>query len=173
LAEDIFAKNRADYEFSRGKVSESKKKRNILTEESAVAPNMLRHDACSIVDIASELQNTVYDPNIRDYYKTGSSSLRDYIHRLYLPWNQVLGIDREAMEVKLKALLDRAKQQGDIESMGWCRLPLPQNLLYWERELGETGLMFEKSMAHVGSKQQDEVCEENMESSRDTGMLKE
>jgi hypothetical protein len=185
LAEDVFAKNRADHDSTRSKAPKSINEREQDTKsrklpketaELQVEKNQTkRNDRWSLVDIPLSVHNAVQAPFIHDYYDAGSPSLREYIERSYLPWKQVLGVQREAMEAKLKALLDRVKVQGTIEYLEWGALPLPQEVVYRERARGETGLVFEDVVGYVrGAKQMDEeLREEEQRKLRDACERKE
>lgn len=169
LAEDVFAKNRAEYEFSRGKAPESESEGKKATEELRVSKERARRSRWSVADVPPEQQNTLFAPFIKTYYDSGSPSLRDYINRSYLPWKQFLGIDRDAMEVKLKAILDRVEQQGTIDYVEWSALPLPQDMTHREKMRAETGLMVEDLFACASARQMQEMrgdAKENLKEAR-------
>lgn len=169
LAEDVFAKNRAEKDHSRSKapMSKNESEPECKTEtkkahqEEGASPSKAKQlqnaDRWSFVNVPSSQENTVHAPLIHDYYNAGSPSLRDYIERSYLPWKQLLGVHREAMEAKLKMLLDRVKAQGTIEYLEWGTVPLPQEVVYREQEHGVTEWWFEDLVGCVGgAKQMDE-----------------
>jgi SAC3 family protein LENG8/THP3 len=63
-----------------------------------------------------------------------SPSIREYVQRSFVPSNQIEGIEREDVEVKLKSVITAAKQNGTIDSIDWSVMPLPQQMLLEERK---------------------------------------
>jgi hypothetical protein len=181
LAEDVFAKNRSNHELNHGAAPEHKTKseRTRKSRKTSARPSTLSRKSRQVhrQDPSSNppfRHNTVHAPFIRDYYDVGSLSLRDYIRRSYLPIKQIPSVSHEAMEGKLKALLDRVKGQGTIEYLEWAALPLPQEVVFRERARGQTGLMFEDLVGFMSSRQMDEeVWKEEREKLEDACRRKE
>ena len=171
LAEDVFAQNRSNHDAAPEHNIKSDRTRK--HKKPSAGPGTLsrqsrqvhhRQDPGSTINTPPFRHNTVHAPFIRDYYDVGSLSLRDYIRRSYLPIKQIPSVSHEAMEGKLKALLDRVKGQGTIEYLEWAALPLPQEVVLRERARGQTGLMFEDLVGFMSSRQMDEeVAEEERE----------
>ena len=63
-----------------------------------------------------------------------SPSIREYVQRSFVPDNQIQGIEREDVEVKLKSVITKAKQDGTIDNIDWSVMPLPQQMLLEERK---------------------------------------
>jgi hypothetical protein len=165
LAEDVFAKNRADHDHdtTRSKAPKSKTDRE-LERKTRPKSNKPPADGAALPLPAPQLTPisrssianpptqppSIHAPLIQSYYDSGTSSLRDYIKRSYLPWKQILGVNREAMEAKLGALLDQVKKQGTIEYLEWGALPLPQEVVWRERAGGKEGWGFKDVVGWVG-----------------------
>lgn len=63
-----------------------------------------------------------------------SPSIREYVQRSFVPGNQIEGIEREDVEVKLKSVITAAKQNGTIDEIDWSIMPLPQQMLLEQRK---------------------------------------
>jgi len=171
LAEAAMSQNRGPHGHKRMKMTEKQLKQKDQTKTSPQPAISSHKDHYSVVDIPPEEQNTVFAPFIKDYYGTASPLLKEYIHRSFLPWTQIVGIDRESVEKKLKALLDRTNQQGTIDSLYWTNMPLPQQVISKERFQGKTGFVFEDLILGSSSKEYDEAVKEE-EREKLTGAIK-
>jgi hypothetical protein len=177
LAEDVFAQNHSNHDAA--PEHKTKRERTIKNRKTSARPSTLSRKSHQVhrQDPSSNppfRHNTVHAPFIRDYYDVGSLSLRDYIRRSYLPIKQIPTVSREAMEAKLKALLDHVKGQRTIEYLEWAALPLPQEVVFRERAMGRTGLMFEDLVGFMSSRQMDEeVWKEEREKLEDACRRKE
>ncbi|KAL4965338.1 SAC3/GANP domain protein [Aspergillus stella-maris] len=52
--------------------------------------------------------------------------VRMYVQRCFAPDQQIPGVTREEMEVKLKSVITNAAQSDTLDKIDWERLPLPQ-----------------------------------------------
>lgn len=59
--------------------------------------------------------------------------LRSYVQRSFAPENQLPGVNRQEMEVKLKGVITEAAEKGQLEKINWDALPLPQVMIQNER----------------------------------------
>ncbi|GFF33763.1 protein scd2/ral3 [Aspergillus udagawae] len=59
--------------------------------------------------------------------------LRSYVQRSFAPENQLPGVNRQEMEVKLKTVITEAAEKNQLEKINWNALPLPQVMIQNER----------------------------------------
>ena len=61
--------------------------------------------------------------------------VRDYVFRSFQPENLIAGINNEEMQAKLKKTLSHAAESGQLGTLDWATLPLPQQLIQQERAM--------------------------------------
>ena len=61
--------------------------------------------------------------------------VRDYVFRSFQPENLIAGIGNDEMQAKLKKTLSHAAESGQLGSLDWATLPLPQQLIQQERAM--------------------------------------
>lgn len=64
-------------------------------------------------------------------------SVRLYVQRSFVPECQIASIPRQELETKLKQLITEAAESGQLETVDWDHLPLPQELIRQERATGK------------------------------------
>ncbi|KAK5411164.1 hypothetical protein LTR06_006054 [Exophiala xenobiotica] len=62
-----------------------------------------------------------------------SPDVRDYVNRSFAQTSTVPGITKEHIEAKLKQIITDATQSGNLDSINWKEMPLPQQILQEER----------------------------------------
>lgn len=60
-------------------------------------------------------------------------SVREYVQRSFLPQNDDPSVTRAEIEAKLKEIIGAAKQSGNMYSIDWDAMPLPQVVVKTER----------------------------------------
>jgi hypothetical protein len=60
-------------------------------------------------------------------------SVRNYVQRSFLPNNLDASVTRKEMEEKLKSTISKAKDSGELYTLDWDAMPLPQQLVKAER----------------------------------------
>jgi hypothetical protein len=61
--------------------------------------------------------------------------VRDYVFRSFQPENLIAGIGNDEMQAKLKKTLSNAAENGQLGTIDWATLPLPQQLIQQERAM--------------------------------------
>lgn len=59
--------------------------------------------------------------------------VRLYVQRCFVPENQIVGIERQDLEKKLKQVITDAAESSNLSNINWEALPLPQEMLRDER----------------------------------------
>lgn len=59
--------------------------------------------------------------------------MRDYVNRSFARESSIPGITREELEAKLKKIITEAAQSGNLDTVNWKTLPLPQQMIQEER----------------------------------------
>lgn len=65
---------------------------------------------------------------------TWSPDVRKYVQRAFEQNNAIPGIDQKAMQEKLKVIITKAAESGQLETIDWSTYPLPQHMIKRERE---------------------------------------
>lgn len=60
--------------------------------------------------------------------------VREYVQRAFEQDNAIRGIDKTAMEERLKAVITKAAEMGQLDNIDWSTYPLPQHLIKQERD---------------------------------------
>jgi hypothetical protein len=64
---------------------------------------------------------------------TWSPEVRDYVNRSFAVANSISGITKAQVEAKLKDIITAATQSGQLDTLNWGELPLPQQMIQDER----------------------------------------
>ncbi|PGG99252.1 hypothetical protein AJ79_08615 [Helicocarpus griseus UAMH5409] len=60
-------------------------------------------------------------------------AVRQYVQRSFVPEFQIAGVSRLDMEQKLKQVITDAAESGNLQTINWETLPLPQEMIQTER----------------------------------------
>lgn len=80
-------------------------------------------------------------------------SVRLYVQRAFAAENNVPGVGREEMEMKLKQVISDSAESNTLTSIDWANTPLPQRMILLERQrsgLIEPGPAWRNSIAPLG-----------------------
>ena len=60
--------------------------------------------------------------------------VRQYVQRCFVPEAMVQGVSRQEMETRLKRIITEATESGNLETLKWAQMPLPQEMIRDERK---------------------------------------
>lgn len=73
-------------------------------------------------------------PNAGKPKREWPQPVRHYVQRAFAPENNIVGIRRQDMEIKLKQTISDAAENNTLLTVDWDNLLLPQQMIYNERE---------------------------------------